>query len=343
MIEQTFVDVADLFDVERAEAEAARLAARRPAPSFPGTGALRGGAARCGCGWGRAGPRRVAPIGARRAALQEREAVGVEQVAAVGRQRGEIVRDAAVDGAEAGQQAGEGVVAAFEHLFAQAVGIRQIVDEYGPNESIVSNCHVRIAYAPNQYDTAELLSKMTGTKTVQKATFNFSGSRLAPIANHMSATVDQVERPLVTPDEVMRLRPPTKSGHGAAERIAAPGDMLIFVSGNYPIYGTQILYFTDPVLAKRADLAPPSNFPAIEDGHVIAQRRADRTRNAISAAEPRQSATSSSRAASTARSPMEEAFWKEMGDDHVATDLPSSPVSTGFTEQLDLDLHESEI
>src|ERR1019366_4669714 len=120
--------------------------------------------------------------------------------------------------------------------------IRQIVDAYGPNESIVSNCHVRIAYAPNQYDTAELLSKMTGTKTVQKATFNFSGSRLAPIANHMSATVDQVERPLVTPDEVMRLRPPTKSGHGTAERIVAPGDMLIFVSGHYPIYGTQILY-----------------------------------------------------------------------------------------------------
>lgn len=131
--------------------------------------------------------------------------------------------------------------------------IRQIVDAYGPNESIVSNCHVRIAYAPNQYDTAELLSKMTGTKTVQKATFNFSGSRLAPIANHMSATVDQVERPLVTPDEVMRLRPPTKSGHGTAERIVAPGDMLIFVSGHYPIYGTQILYFTDTVLAKRGD------------------------------------------------------------------------------------------
>ena len=64
----------------------------------------------------------LAPIGARRAAFQEREAVGVEQVAAVGRERGEIVLDAAVDGAEGGQQAGKGVVAAFEHFFAQAVG-----------------------------------------------------------------------------------------------------------------------------------------------------------------------------------------------------------------------------
>src|SRR5215471_7176539 len=126
--------------------------------------------------------------------------------------------------------------------------IRQIVEEYGANESIISNCHVRIAYAPNQYDTAELLSKMTGTKTVQKATYSFSGSRLALVANHMSATVDQIERPLMTPDEVMRLRPAKKRGRGAKQRIVAPGNMLIFVSGHYPIYGTQILYFNYPVL-----------------------------------------------------------------------------------------------
>jgi type IV secretion system protein VirD4 len=37
--------------------------------------------------------------------------------------------------------------------------IRQIVDAYGTNESIVSNCHVRIAFAPNQFETAELLSR----------------------------------------------------------------------------------------------------------------------------------------------------------------------------------------
>ena len=59
--------------------------------------------------------------------------------------------------------------------------IRQIVDAYGNNESIVSNCHVRIAFAPNQFETAELLSKMTGTATVQKASYNFSGSRLSPV------------------------------------------------------------------------------------------------------------------------------------------------------------------
>jgi len=57
--------------------------------------------------------------------------------------------------------------------------IRQIVDAYGHNESIVSNCHVRIAFAPNQVETAELLSKMTGTQTVQKASYN-SRDRASP-------------------------------------------------------------------------------------------------------------------------------------------------------------------
>src|SRR5436309_13046372 len=121
--------------------------------------------------------------------------------------------------------------------------IRQILDQYGSNESIVSNCHVRIAYAPNQLDTAEVLSKMTGTKTVQKASFNFSGSRLAPIMGHVNATVDHIERPLMTPDEILRLTPARKQGHGDSERIIAPGQMLIFVSGHYPILGTQMLYF----------------------------------------------------------------------------------------------------
>jgi type IV secretion system protein VirD4 len=54
------------------------------------------------------------------------------------------------------------------------------VDAYGSNESIVSNCHIRIAFVPNQQDTARLLSEMTGTTTVQKATYNFSGERLSP-------------------------------------------------------------------------------------------------------------------------------------------------------------------
>ena len=164
--------------------------------------------------------------------------------------------------------------------------IRQIVDAYGQNESIVSNCHVRIAFAPNQVETAELLTKMTGTQTVQKASFNFSGSRFSPVMGHINASVDHVERPLMTPDEVMRLRPPQKESTGDTERIVAPGHMLIFVSGNYPILGTQMLYFLDPVLTERATSKPPARFVALEDGRIIPQKPTGRTRNKISKPEP---------------------------------------------------------
>jgi len=85
--------------------------------------------------------------------------------------------------------------------------IRQIVDAYGANESIVSNCHVRVAFAPNQQDTAELLSKMTGTTDVTKANYSFSGSRLSPVMGHVNASVEHIHRPLMTPDEVGRIKP----------------------------------------------------------------------------------------------------------------------------------------
>jgi type IV secretion system protein VirD4 len=135
--------------------------------------------------------------------------------------------------------------------------IRQIIEEYGPNESVVSNCQVRVAFAPNQYETAELLSKMAGTKTIQKASFTYSGSRMSPMMNHVNESVEQIQRPLMTPDEVMRIRPAQKKGEGDMQRIVAPGDMLIFVSGQYPILGKQMLYFSDPVLRMRSEMPPP--------------------------------------------------------------------------------------
>jgi type IV secretion system protein VirD4 len=149
--------------------------------------------------------------------------------------------------------------------------IRQIVDEYGRNESIVSNCQVRVAFAPNQYDTAELLSKMTWTQTIRRASFNFSGSRMSPVLSHVSTHMDEIERPLMTPDEIMRLRPPKKESAGHQEKIIAPGDMLIFVSGHHPIYGAQMLYFFDPILRSRAEIPPPTRFYSVHDGGLSPQ------------------------------------------------------------------------
>jgi type IV secretory pathway TraG/TraD family ATPase VirD4 len=147
------------------------------------------------------------------------------------------------------------------YLIAQDV--RQIVESYGENESIVSNCHVRIAYAPNNEETAELLSRMTGNQTIQKANISFSGGRAAPVQQQMSTSVEYVERALLTPDEVKRMKAPEKTGSGDNEKITGPGDMLIFSAGARPIYGTQILYFKDPELLKRSQIPPPTTFPVL--------------------------------------------------------------------------------
>src|SRR5436305_10102412 len=123
---------------------------------------------------------------------------------------------------------------------------------------------------------------MTGVTTVPKASYSFSGSQFSPMMQHVNASVDYIERPLMTPDEVSRLAPARKEGQGLAERIVAPGQMLIFVSGHSPILGTQMLYFLDPVLSAWAAIQPPVKFFALEEGQVIPQRPGDRTRHTIS-------------------------------------------------------------
>jgi len=46
-----------------------------------------------------------------------------------------------------------------------------------------------------------------------------------------------------------------------------------------------MLYFAEPELKKRFEIAPPIEFIAIENGAVVPQRQADRTANAISSPE----------------------------------------------------------
>jgi type IV secretion system protein VirD4 len=166
------------------------------------------------------------------------------------------------------------------YLIAQ--DLQQIYDSYGVHESIVSNCHVRVAFAPNKIETARLLSEMTGKITVEKASFTFSGSRVSPVLDHMSSSVQQIERALMTADEVMRLRPARKSGNGRDEQITHPGEMLIFISGSRPVLGTQMLYFKDPVMLKLSRIAPPLHLQAIEDGHAVQQRPLHLARHIVS-------------------------------------------------------------
>jgi len=125
---------------------------------------------------------------------------------------------------------------------------------YGQDESITSNCHVQNAYPPNRLETAEHLSKLTGQTTVVKEQITTSGKRAALMMGQVSRTFQEVQRPLLTPDEAMRMKSPDKN---AAGEILAPGDMVIYVAGFPAIHGKQPLYFTDPIFTRRAAIPAP--------------------------------------------------------------------------------------
>lgn len=123
------------------------------------------------------------------------------------------------------------------------------------SKTLIANCAIRIASAPNDLATAELLSKMCGTMTVRHTVRNYSGSRLSTLLPHTMTSEQDTQRALLTPDEVMRIPGPRKNDAGA---IIEPGNLLIFTSGRAPIYGVQPLYFHDRTFSQRASIAPPS-------------------------------------------------------------------------------------
>jgi type IV secretion system protein VirD4 len=132
--------------------------------------------------------------------------------------------------------------------------VQQLYKAYSNFESIISNCHVRVAYAPNKIETAEWMSKMTGQTTISKEQVTTSGKRFGMVLEQVSRSYQDVQRPLMTPDEIMRLPGPTKNAKGD---ILTAGDMLIFVAGLPVIHGKQILYFLDPTFSERSRIAPP--------------------------------------------------------------------------------------
>lgn len=125
---------------------------------------------------------------------------------------------------------------------------------YGPDETITSNCHVQNAYPPNRLETAEHLSKLTGQTTVIKEQITTSGRRTSFMLNQVSRTIQEVQRPLLTPDECLRLPGPKKNALGLIEEA---GDMVVYMAGFPMIYGKQPLFFKDPIFSARAAVPPP--------------------------------------------------------------------------------------
>jgi type IV secretion system protein VirD4 len=125
--------------------------------------------------------------------------------------------------------------------FLIAQSLNQIEKAYGPNNTILDNCHVRVSFATNDERTAKRVSDALGTATEMRAMKNYAGHRLSPWLGHLMVSRQETARPLLTPGEVMQL---------------PPADELVLVSGVPPIRAKKARYYADRQLAARV-LAPP--------------------------------------------------------------------------------------
>jgi type IV secretion system protein VirD4 len=125
--------------------------------------------------------------------------------------------------------------------FLVAQSLHQIDRAYGHNHAILDNCHVRVAFAPNDERTAKRLSDALGTATELRAQKNLSGKRLSAWLSHTSISEQETPRPLLTAGEVLQL---------------PQGDALVQVSGVPPIRAGKLKYYRDRNFLDRRLPAP---------------------------------------------------------------------------------------
>ncbi|WP_449255215.1 conjugal transfer protein TraG [Bosea sp. (in: a-proteobacteria)] len=125
--------------------------------------------------------------------------------------------------------------------FLIAQSLNQIEKAYGPNNSILDNCHVRVSFATNDERTAKRVSDALGTATEMRAMKNYAGHRLSPWLGHLMVSRQETARALLTPGEVMQL---------------PPSDEIVMIAGIPPIRAKKARYYEDARFSERI-LPPP--------------------------------------------------------------------------------------
>ncbi|PWR19940.1 conjugal transfer protein TraG [Zavarzinia compransoris] len=133
--------------------------------------------------------------------------------------------------------------------FLIAQSLNQIEKAYGPNNSILDNCHVRVSFATNDERTAKRVSDALGTATEMRAMRNYAGHRLSPWLGHLMVSRSETARPLLTAGEVMQL---------------PPADEIVMVAGTHPIRAKKARYFEDRRFQER--IAPPPALAKLATG-----------------------------------------------------------------------------
>ena len=151
--------------------------------------------------------------------------------------------------------------------FLIAQSLNQIVKAYGDHNSILDNCHVRVAFATNDERTAMRISDALGTATEIRAMRNYAGHRLAPWLAHVMVSRQETSRQLLTPGEIMQL---------------PASDELVLVSGAPPIRASKFRYFEDRRFSARLLPSP------VLDQASYADRPAERSHDWSGSVAPHQ-------------------------------------------------------
>ncbi|WP_134726896.1 conjugal transfer protein TraG [Paracoccus luteus] len=130
--------------------------------------------------------------------------------------------------------------------FLIAQSLNQIEKAYGPNNSILDNCHVRVSFATNDERTAKRVSDALGTATEMKAMKNYAGHRLSPWLGHLMVSRSETARQLLTPGEIMQL---------------PPAEEIVMVAGIPPIRAMKARYYEDARFRERLLTPPELNQP----------------------------------------------------------------------------------
>jgi type IV secretory pathway TraG/TraD family ATPase VirD4 len=123
--------------------------------------------------------------------------------------------------------------------------LNQLDKAYGRDNSIVDNCHVRMAYAANRSETAKTISELIGQTTAAKMQRSMSGKGVLG-SRSVSESEQEFARQLLTPDEILRL----------------PFEEAILMVGGMPAYrGRKIMYYLDDRFSGRTGprLRPPES------------------------------------------------------------------------------------
>lgn len=127
-----------------------------------------------------------------------------------------------------------------------AQSLNDVVETYGPSNTILDNCHVYTAFSALDPLTQDKVSKLTGTTTETRVSYSGPAGFGA---GRSSVSRTEIERPLLEPGEVRAL---------------PDSEQLVFVAGFRPLRTKKLRYDTREPFRSRAKAPAPDQAAGVD-------------------------------------------------------------------------------